>query len=64
MKARRPFGPQSFHTAAGIGLISLAIQLGRSPAARKRNLATLYEAGAISGDVFAWALARHELGAA
>jgi hypothetical protein len=45
-------------------LVALAIRLGRTKAARKRNLATLYEAGAITGAAFSAALKHYELEAA
>ena len=64
MSAHQPHPAQSFHDAAAGGLVALAVKLGRTKAARKRNLATLYEAGAITGAAFSAALKHYELGAA
>jgi hypothetical protein len=50
-----------FHEAAGSGLITVASKLSKTKGQFKRNLATLYEAGAISGDVFAWCVKKWKL---
>lgn len=50
-----------FVEAAGGGLIQTAWKLARNRVQFKRNLATLYEAGAISGDVFAWCITKYKL---
>jgi phage terminase small subunit len=51
----------SFQTACAAALIALALRLGASPAARKDNLATLYENGAITAQDLAWALKTYDL---
>ena len=61
MSAHQPHPAQSFYDAAAGGLVALAIRLVRTKAARKRNLATLYEAGAITRAVFYAALKHYEL---
>lgn len=50
--------------AAAIALIALALRLGDDATAKKTNLTTLYENGAISGAELAWALAEYKLEAA
>lgn len=50
-----------FHQAAGSGLITVASKMAKTKGQFKRNLATLYEAGAISGDVFAWCVKKWKL---
>ncbi len=53
----RPFsGNVTLGQAAGCALIALAVRIGADDAARKTNLTTLYEAGAITGGDLALAL--------
>lgn len=54
----------SFAEAAGYGLVSVALRLGQTPSQRKRNILTLYEAGAISGGVAQFAIKKMKLEAA
>lgn len=63
MTAHRP-SVMTIHAACGAALIGLAVKTGSTPEARKRNLATLYETGAISGEAFALALKTYGLEAA
>ena len=54
----------TLHQACGVALIAIALRSGDTPAAKKTNLTTLYEAGAIDGRTLQWALSEYQLEAA
>jgi hypothetical protein len=61
MNERSFSGNVTLGQAAGCALIALAVRIGVDDAARKTNLTTLYEAGAIDGATLQWALAHYGL---
>jgi len=57
----QPKQPSRLADFIGVQLMAVAVKIGRTRAAKKRNLATLYEVGAVDGAAFQWAVQHYNL---